>query len=823
MKSILHFLALLFSISTSINQASAQLTDGSYYIRVVDSDKYLRLNGNDMATTHDQIEDEFSIFRVTKLSNDKFLIKVVANEENLHIDISTDSRLSTRFNTPDSDNCSQFILTRLANENFRIRVACREEFTLSEDSGGFVSALNNTFTAESQFSFEPFVSFPEHSFQRGNGLFGHVRAFVSESPRSGDGYGFSFYISVYPLIENSFNNFQIGLPSTWVIPDNRFFNKQLCPPGTFGGDNWPHLKGEKFQFHFQTMEGGVGYWGSSRFPTRVPKYRINGTPNCYTHEISSPGWGFTDAIPLTCDEMGLAQLSNRILIPPDGLNFEEDTNGEILGTAWMAMPFTTRKGYYRLQTESMESNQCLQGNQSGVVTTETISESSLDQLFFIEDRHDGYVRLEHTNNEITLEGAQVLPGASFGGAARMQHGNETGKWWKMISVGEEYYQLTNFFLEGRNKCLELDDASGRAFMKDCEANPSPQQKWKFTGVTHNNVTPVGDKSWTLFMNAQNFKGPLAFWIPDTWSKVSIGHDSLAARGLDARPMHISQGSMEVNTIPYFMEKTDAGEIFTKIPKMEFPVNVHNETPLMMRISYYDASSVYTDVKKWFDGGSMIKGPFNWSFIGPNVQPGDISLTQGENKVPVDFDDIVTLSRPTGINSSYGFDWVSRDDAGTFPQYYKKSFGRIKAIRESDVPDNIGLKEKTFEAKPPLSDFSIIDQNIECYGSLTASTDLDTVLLNDGTRVVYTWYRFVDQPSLHQYNLSTTAKNSLQEKVNKIHRNWSITDQYLPGPGASLNSTNLVSFDENLLVTPPPGKEVGFVPIVLKQEKVNSTD
>ena len=31
--------------------------------------------------------------------------------------------------------------------------------------------------------------------------------------------------------------------------------------------------------------------------------------------------------------------------------------------------------------------------------------------------------------------------------------------------------------------------------------------------------PVGEKSWTCFLNAQNFKGPLAYYVPETWAKI----------------------------------------------------------------------------------------------------------------------------------------------------------------------------------------------------------------------------------------------------------------------------------------------------------------
>lgn len=86
---------------------------------------------------------------------------------------------------------------------------------------------------------------------------------------------------------------------------------------------------------FQTIEGGPGFWCSTRFPSNLPKYRCNGTPNGYNHEILSPLFGFGQTKGLKPEELGLIQISNRLLIPPDGITFEqflmEDEKLEMLG------------------------------------------------------------------------------------------------------------------------------------------------------------------------------------------------------------------------------------------------------------------------------------------------------------------------------------------------------------------------------------------------------------------------------------------------------------------------------------------------------------
>jgi hypothetical protein len=79
-------------------------------------------------------------------------------------------------------------------------------------------------------------------------------------------------------------------------------------------------------------------------------------------------------------------------------------------------------------------------------------------------------------------------------------------------------------------------------------------------------------------------------------------------------------------------------------------------------------------------------------------------------------------------------------------------------------------------------------------------------------VTYSWYRFVDQPSFQQYHWSAEKKAKLQAFVEKIHAAWPIDREYMPPPSRG----SLVSFDPALLVTPPRGLEVGYVPIVTRQ-------
>ena len=60
--------------------------------------------------------------------------------------------------------------------------------------------------------------------------------------------------------------------------------------------------------------------------------------------------------------------------------------------------------------------------------------------------------------------------------------------------------------------------------------------------------------------------------------------------------------------------------------------------------------------------------------------------------------------------------------------------------------------------------------------------------------------------------SEEKKAKLQAFVEKLHANWPIDRDYMAPPSRG----ELVTLDPALLVTPPKGLEVGYVPIVTRQ-------
>jgi hypothetical protein len=92
-------------------------------------------------------------------------------------------------------------------------------------------------------------------------------------------------------------------------------------------------------------------------------------------------------------------------------------------------------------------------------------------------------------------------------------------------------------------------------------------------------------------------------------------------------------------------------------------------------------------------------------------------------------------------------------------------------------------------------------------------------LADGSKVTYYWYKFIDQPSLQQYSQvwPESVKADLQSFIEKMQKNWGIYKEYMPAPR---DGKPLVKLDPALLVNPPKGMEIGYVPIVTGQEIAN---
>jgi hypothetical protein len=61
-------------------------------------------------------------------------------------------------------------------------------------------------------------------------------------------------------------------------------------------------------------------------------------------------------------------------------------------------------------------------------------------------------------------------------------------------------------------------------------------------------------------------------------------------------------------------------------------------------------------------------------------------------------------------------------------------------------------------------------------------------------------------------MTKAEREEMQRRVELLHRNWTKDREYLPKPLIG----KLAEIDPALLVTPPKGMEIGYVPIVTQQ-------
>ncbi|MGQ9733116.1 MAG: hypothetical protein ACUVX8_17795 [Candidatus Zipacnadales bacterium] len=509
--------------------------------------------------------------------------------------------------------------------------------------------------------------------QLSDGLHTYIIASLPETPVE-FGYGVSFYTRVWPLVDAPLAGLQIGLPSTWIIPENRTFMEPLCPRGTVARDNWDE-RGPYYRDVFQTIEGGPGFWVSTQFPSSVPKFRINGVPSCYNFQVSSPGgWGFGDMRPMGDDQVGIAQLSNRLVIPPDGLTFTGSLQDTFLGYAWMALPLTRPK-------------------------------------------------------------------------------------------------------------------------------PTP-------------IGPTGDQSWTLFLATKTFHGPVAFFVPETWSRLSRTYPTINGRGLDARPGVVGGVGMEVAAVPQFRAENANGRAYSRIPRLRFPVDEGGLTILLQDVTLYSKAALYDKVASWVHGGEIPEmaigevGAYH-----PALTPRPPVYRQAGQPISGVERIVVPEIVSEGDSQTFALRWTGLGAPGIFPEYFREEGDALEPISAAELPPESKLAEQIF--RPAANDGRSYTSPAGpgTRWSVPGPTRGPfTAALKDGSQITYWWYRFADQPSLQTQGWSQEEKERLQRLVETMHRSWSPDRPCLPPPAYG----SLVELDEALLLTPPAGLEIGYVPIVTSQ-------
>jgi FG-GAP-like repeat len=359
--------------------------------------------------------------------------------------------------------------------------------------------------------------------------------------------------------------------------------------------------------------------------------------------------------------------------------------------------------------------------------------------------------------------------------------------------------------------------------------PLPLTKPKTT--TAGSPVPTGNHSWTLFLNAGNFKGPVAFFTPYFWSRASIARPDFSGTFLDSRfssPNRALQG--ESHYIPSYTSTDSKGESYARIAPISFPRDANGNSVIVHGVTVYDQSALWAPVNTWFDGGAAAgtaSGVINLVGSAPQTfSSGQLAnqwkSTWAINKIPIAWDSFATSVALD--NKTFAYSWNEQLVSNTgsnflLPQYFRsvKNAAGVQqwaAVQPKDVPIETGLATLEFNRAP----ITAVAPYVTPTDALTTWKKPGPVAgpfkahLGDGSMVTYYWYRFVDQPALLNADLTDSEREAMQLRAEKLHKAWTKERQYLPAPTVG----TLADVDPALVVTPPKGFEVGYVPIITWQ-------
>ncbi|MDH4240799.1 MAG: hypothetical protein OEW48_14670, partial [Phycisphaerae bacterium] len=235
------------------------------------------------------------------------------------------------------------------------------------------------------------------------------------------------------------------------------------------------------------------------------------------------------------------------------------------------------------------------------------------------------------------------------------------------------------------------------------------------------------------------------------------------------------------------------------------------TLLVQDVTYYSKAALYDAFKAWRDGGPACSGRFDDSGAWKSTLKTHTTRFDQAGKEITGVDKV--FDTKVFESNVWGLRWYDSDISpkGFFPQYSKHVGDKRVAVSAADVPPETQLLKREFKLAGRGEPYT--SPTTGAWSNPGPARGPFTAILADGSMVTYSWYRFVDQPSFQQYKWSDEKKAKLQSFVEKIHASWPIDRDYMAPPGRGI----LATLDPALIVTPPEGLEVGYVPIVTRQE------
>lgn len=344
-------------------------------------------------------------------------------------------------------------------------------------------------------------------------------------------------------------------------------------------------------------------------------------------------------------------------------------------------------------------------------------------------------------------------------------------------------------------------------------------------TTDGHAVPTGDRWWMLFFNTANFKGPVAVMTPHFYSEVTIAATNDAGKMLDSNGAGPNKSiANESHNVPGRQYDGPEGSFIRVAPVFSAINRGTNASIALNSPTAYDPTALWNAAQLWFNAnGPAPVGPFNargaalqtitGGSFGWNVYhspQGSLPLDIGRSfgfEVP----DPATLAYKWGTNQVRYTPFADGTPGVVMPEFYQLQAGAWTPVSEATVPAQ--LAGETFDSgAPPAPSGTYNVPNDPVWTTPGPAAGPFQVRIEDGNVITYSWYRFVDQPAVLKAGLTPSERDQLQANVEKIHRSWTNGGSYIAPPTMG----DLAEVDPALLVTPPPGLEIGYVPIATKQ-------
>ena len=555
-------------------------------------------------------------------------------------------------------------------------------------------------------------------------------------------FGVSQYLRIYRLLEKVPAIGQFGQWGQWI-----------------GND--AHHAGP-----FNSIEGGL-FVADKMGRSYYPKYMASAATHLYSGTSDTGGgWGFYERR-ISCDVLGRVTLSNKMLVPPHLISFDEDQEafeddgGISVGTSWAALPII--------------------GNEFGAVSPGD-SPGLLTWTFVIDSANYSGPLIAYTPQHWSLRMAR----------------------WNALEM--------------------LNDVFSWA-VGDSIADPSGQALVDFL---NDEITET-----EMLTKIQN-----QTWYKEWWADPNKTH------GVSPAERYVPIG-IEMPPVPLFAMEEE-GKTFIKSYPPQVP-NAFDQEPIAQNIQTFDAKliSAFTETFKSTAKDSSWEKTFQDLGIPMHVERNERTgplveffglKVMGEDYYggsTINFN-IPLLAATQNGETSIVIDWTSIPKADRqIASYYEVVGDNIIGVTEAEVPETLRLLDYGNLENPTnlQNHFDNIDLpaddtfNTDCWvceDPAGCDKEILQTTLDDGSVISYRWYRFIDQPVFSNmkreypefYTESYLA--DLQTTMENMHRNWDGSENLLERP-ADQARFHLAEIDHGLILAPPAGKEVGWVPIVTQVE------